>query len=65
MNSEKTSPVLSQAMDTLNTVVRDGLAHGFFKCCVSVEMINGGKRRFIIEAGKSHSFIIAEDALQN
>ena len=56
---------LRQAMQELNTVIQDGLKHGFFDYRLTCEIVNGQKRRFVICAGKSYSFIIAEEALQN
>ena len=61
--SKRVAGELNEAMDRLNAVVLDGLAHGFFQCTVSCELIKDRKRRFTIQAGKSHQFTIPEEEL--
>lgn len=52
---------LQRAMEKLESEVRKGLAHGFFKLTLTCEVINGGKRRLIIRAEKSFQFIVSEE----
>jgi len=39
----------------------DGVRHGFFDFSIACEIANGGKRKLVIRAGKSHQFTIPED----
>jgi hypothetical protein len=52
-----------EALDRLEGLVVEGLKHGFFDYSIACEIANGGKRQFVIRAGKSHKFIIPEDEL--
>ncbi len=54
---------LEAALTLLREIALDGLHHGFFDCWISCEIVNGRKRRFVIKAGKSYQFTIAEDDL--
>ena len=54
---------LRQALDRLDSLVLEGLRHGFFNYSVTCEIAKGGKRQLIIRAGKSHKFTIPEDEL--
>jgi hypothetical protein len=56
---------LVEALNKLSEEVRAGLRHGFFQCKVTCEITNGGKRRLIIRAGKSHHFIIGKEELSD
>jgi hypothetical protein len=49
---------LRQALQKLESEVREGLGHGFFELSVSCEVIKDGKRRLTIKAGKSYQFVI-------
>jgi hypothetical protein len=49
----------------LHEIVVDGLRHGFFDCVITCELVNAGKRRVVIKAGKSHQFTIREEDLNN
>jgi len=49
----------------LHEIVLDGLHHGFFDCVITCELVNAGKRRVVIKAGKSHQFTIREEDLQD
>ena len=51
------------ALVALITVFSDGLRHGFFDYTLSCEIIQGGKRVLIIDAGKKYRFTIPEDQL--
>jgi hypothetical protein len=53
----------AEALAHLETVIIDGLGHGFFDCSITCEIIAGRKRQLVIRAGKSHKFIIPEDEL--
>ena len=48
-----------EALDRLEGLVVDGLKHGFFRCSIACETLNG-KRHVVIEAGKNHKFTIPE-----
>ena len=56
-------PRFVEAFDRLARVLVDGLQHGFFDYSLSCEVVKGGKRQFVIKAGKSHLFTIPEDEL--
>jgi len=49
----------------LHEIVVDGLRHGFFDCVITCELVNAGKRRVVIKAGKSHRFTIREEDLHD
>jgi hypothetical protein len=51
---------LQRALEKLEAEIRDGLRHGFFEYTITGEVIQGGKRRVLIKAGKSYLFIIPE-----
>jgi hypothetical protein len=55
---------LQRFLCKLESEIRDGLEHGFFKLCVHCEVVKGSKRRLTIKAGKSHQFVIAEQELR-
>ena len=48
-----------EALDRLEDLFIDGVKHGFFRCSIACETLNG-KRHVVIEAGKSHKFTIPE-----
>ncbi len=50
-----------EVLDRLEGLVVDGLRHGFFEYSITCEIANGGKRKLVIRAGKSHKFTIPED----
>ncbi len=50
-----------RALRKLEQLVLDGLGHGYFDCTVSIETISGKKRRLLIRAGRSYSFIIPRE----
>jgi hypothetical protein len=54
---------IAEALAHLETVVVEGLRHGFFDCSIACEIGNGGKRQLVIRAGKSHKFTIPEEEL--
>jgi len=49
------------ALDRLESLVLDGLKHGFFDYSIACEIGTGGKRHLVIRAGKSHKFTIPPD----
>ena len=53
----------TDALRHLDTVVREGIRHGFFDCSITCEITSGNKRQLVIRAGKSHKFNIPEDEL--
>jgi hypothetical protein len=55
------SGTLREALDQLERLFVDGLRHGFFDYSIACEVTNGGKRKLVIRAGKSHKFTIPED----
>jgi len=42
-----------------------GIKHGFFKCEIECETIQGKKRQITYKAGKSHKFVVSEDELKD
>lgn len=54
---------LAAALAHLETVVVEGLRHGYFEFAITCEIGNGRKRHLIIRAGKAHKFIIPEEDL--
>ncbi len=54
------APQLSEALAQLETLVIDGLRHGFCEYAITCELGKGGKRHLVIRAGKSHKFTIPE-----
>jgi hypothetical protein len=50
-----------RALRKLEQLVLDGLRHGYFDCTVSIETIKEHKRRLVIKAGRSYSFIIPQE----
>jgi hypothetical protein len=56
-----TSGQLRETLDRLEELVVDGIRHGFFDFSIACEIANGGKRKLVIRAGKSHKFTIPED----
>ena len=52
-----------EALDQLVGLVLDGLRHGHFRCSITSAIGKGGRRDLVIEAGKSHKFVIPEDDL--
>jgi len=48
-----------EALDRIEHLFIDGVKHGFFRCSIACETLNG-KRHVVIEAGKSHKFTIPE-----
>jgi hypothetical protein len=54
-----TSGQVREALDRLEDLFIDGVKHGFFRCSITCETLNG-KRHVVIEAGKSHKFTIPE-----
>lgn len=61
------SPGQSQldcALAKIKQILFDGLRHGFFEFTVSGEAIKQGKRRVLIKAGNSHSFVVPAEELK-
>ena len=50
-----------EALDRLESLVVDGLKHGFFDYSIACEIGSGGRRQLVIRAGKSHKFTIPAD----
>jgi hypothetical protein len=50
-----------EPLDRLEGLVVDGLKHGFFDYSIVCEIGNGGKRRLVTRAGKSHKFTISAE----
>lgn len=50
--------VLDRAMQRMIAEVYDGLRHGYFEFTVSCEVVNRGKRRLLLRAGKHYQFLI-------
>ena len=52
---------IAEALAHLEKIVLEGVRHGFFDCSIACEIGNGGKRKLVIRAGKSHKFTISEE----
>ncbi len=57
---EETS-ACKRAFQKLEQQILDGLRHGFFDCTVNIATIKYQKRRLVIKAGPSYSFVIPRD----
>jgi hypothetical protein len=57
------SPQLRRALNRVETLIVDGLQHGFSHYCITCEIMRGGKRELVIRAGKSDKFTIPDDEL--
>ena len=55
---------LGAALEQVLGELREGLIHGFFDYSMSCEIVGGAKRRFTLRAGKSHRFVIPEEAIE-
>ncbi len=60
-NSQTTGSELSAAISRIHMEIVGGLQHGFFSFKVTGEIINGKKRKVIVEAGKKYQFVIPEE----
>jgi len=49
---------ICEAIDLLESLVVEGLKHGFFDYSIACGVAKGGKRQLVIRAGKSHKFTI-------
>jgi hypothetical protein len=56
-------PQFREAFDRLAQIVLDGLRHGHFRCAISSVIGKSNRRELVIEAGKSHKFIVPEEEL--
>ena len=54
---------LAEALMHLETVVVEGLRHGYFEYTITCEIGNGRKRHLVVRAGKAHKFTIPEEDL--
>jgi hypothetical protein len=54
---------LNEAVERLETLLLNGLRHGFFKISMTCQITTGGKRQLIIRAGKSYQFTIRENEI--
>tara|TARA_R110000868_G_scaffold43803_8_gene147005 strand:- start:23440 stop:23661 length:222 start_codon:yes stop_codon:yes gene_type:complete len=63
-NNHACGPQAREAIDRLIEVVLDGLRHGHFHCAISSGVGKGNRRELVIEAGKSHKFVIPENELR-
>lgn len=57
------SPQVEQFLGRLQTLVLEGLKHGFFEYSITCEISERGKRELLIRAGKSHKFTIPASEL--
>ena len=54
---------LAEALMHLETVVVEGLRHGYFEYTITCEIGNGRKRHLVVRAGKAHKFTIPNEDL--
>jgi hypothetical protein len=52
-----------EAFERLESVLLDGLRHGFFEIAIVCQLAPGGKRQLTIRAGKSYQFTIPENEI--
>ena len=51
---------LRSALDLVQTLIIEGVAHGHFDYTITCETGTAGRRLLIVKAGKSHKFSIPE-----
>ena len=61
--SKAGGPQFREASERLNQIFAEGLRHGHFRCTISINIRKANRRELVIEAGKSHKFIIREEEL--
>jgi len=54
---------LAEALVHLETVVVEGLRHGYFEYTITCEIGNGRKRHLVVRAGKAYKFTIPNEDL--
>lgn len=57
----KESSQIGQALKRIESEVREGLRHGFFKITLECKVANGKQRDLVIKAGKHHRYLISEE----
>jgi hypothetical protein len=56
---------MREVLDQIDTLIVDGVRHGFFEYSITCEIVSTGKRELVIRAGKSHKFTIPEAEVPN
>ena len=56
-------PQFHAALDRIGKIIVDGLRHGHFRCAITSGIGKNNRRELVIEAGKSHKFIVPEEEL--
>jgi hypothetical protein len=60
-NSHRThSEPMCAVMELIETLIVEGLRHGYFDYSIACEAGTNGRRLMIVKAGKSHKFSIPE-----
>jgi hypothetical protein len=54
---------IAEVLALIETILVDGLHHGFFDCSIACEIGSAGKRHLVVRNGKSHKFTIREEEL--
>jgi hypothetical protein len=49
---------LEAALQRVLAEIHAGLRHGYFEYTVTCEIVNQGKRKFVLRAGKHYQFVI-------
>jgi hypothetical protein len=52
---------IATALADIQTVIVDGLRHGFFEYSIACVIVSGGKRQLLLRAGKFYKFTIPQD----
>ena len=52
-----------EAFECIESLLLDGLRHGFFEISISCRLAAGKRRELIIKAGKSYQFTIPENEI--
>lgn len=60
-----TSRQLNDLLAEFQSVVLDGLRHGFAEFTVEIKTVKGGKRQVVLKAGKSHKFTVPRAEIPN
>ena len=55
------SDALQKVFDQIEKEIDAGLKHGHFRLEVQGELIQGNKRRVIVDAGKKHRFVVSPE----
>ena len=61
MPGQDVSETRDRALNRIRAEIDAGLRHGYFSFSLTCEVINGGRRRLILHAGRNYQFVIPAD----